>query len=433
MTKEGWYKIIIVFFIFAFFNAFVAAFWLWQEWQGFEPDVYYYVPPDRSFIYSSREIGKFGFEKYIEDKVTSERARLIQEEKSFIDLDLEDMELSLYRQGEKHKTFPVLSKGKEGSWWETAPGVYFVGDKVVYYYVARADIWVPYAVQFYGNFFIHGWPYYSGGRDLPKGPSSGCIRLDTDDATVVYEFAQRGMPVLVFDEKPISNLPALISQQEKISSLEVLSEALMAADLDTGEVLLDKKIKKEFYAGPLVEAMMALAASEIVNLKHTIVAREWMFSEIGENIIKPGKSYQGYELIDLLLQKNSKEAALTLARFFTPDLFVIAMNTKAKAIGMDNTQFVDITGASQENITTLYDAARMMRYIHQYRGFIFETNKELKGPSLGGTESLFAFLKMKTPDNASRNIFIAIADSPVLTQDFETVLFWLEDNLGLKK
>lgn len=431
-SSLNWHKIIFIFLILAFLGVSMKAFLFWMEMQKFEPAVYYYVPPERSFIYSAKEIAEFGIEEYVQERIIIERAKLIEGKRSFIDLDLKEMKLTLYKEGEVFEIFPVQSKGRKGSWWETAPGVYFVGDKVANHFSSISRVWMPYVVQFYGNFFIHGWPYYSDGRMLPPGPSGGCVRLKTRDAAVVFEFTERGMPVLVFEEKIVPLLPALHMVDEGISFPEIKGQALLIADLNTGEILLNKEMDSEIYAGPVVGGMMALTASEVVNLERRITARPWMIEEIKEGIIVPERSYRGYDLLYPLLGQSSKEAALVLSRFFTPEYFVIVMNIKAGAIGMNNTSFVDVTGTSKKNITTLYDVARMARYIKEYRGFIFEISKELAGLGENEKETIFTVWEMKTLDDVSRIIFIGLANSVNAKEDVENILLWLDNSFGLK-
>ena len=427
------YKIISVFFILAFLAVSAAAFLLWLKMEKFEPDIYYYLPEEKSFLYGQEELAKFGFEEYIDEKITNEKTRLIKEKKNFIYIDLKKMQIALYQEGKELQKFPVLGKGIEGSWWETPPGAYFVGEKAVNHFSSVVRVWMPYAVQFYGNFFIHGWPYYSGGGLLPAGPSGGCVRMKTSDAAVVFDFAERGMPVLVFEEKKSDSSPALIPVFKKILLPDLEAENFLITDLGTGQILLNKEMDSEIYAAPAVAGMMALTGSEIVNLERRIIARDWMiFGVSGEKIIIPGRSYRGSELLSPLLSRSSKEAALVLSRFYTPEFFVEAMNTKARAIGMYNSSFVDVTGTSEENVTTLYDVARMMRYIKEYRGFIFNSSRKLKGPGQGETESIFAVLKKKSVDDISRDIFIGIANSKNTEKDFEDILAWLDYNFNLK-
>lgn len=72
------------------------------------------------------------------------------------------------------------------------------------------------------------------------------------------------------------------------------------------------------------------------------------------------------------------------------------MNEKAKSIGMSHTKFVDPTGESAENVSTVEDLFMLAKYIYN-RGFIFDiTSGKVKtntyGPSiftsLGSANSL---------------------------------------------
>lgn len=429
MNKINLYKIIIAILIVALISISIVAFLFYS----LSPKIVYYnVPSEKSFIYNLENEFQYGFENYIKKRITIEKSRLINEKNSFIYVNLKEMKIFLYENGKVRDVFDVKAKGRKGSYWETAPGFYFVGEKLTTHFSSISHLWMPYAVQFYGNFFIHGWPYDRAGRLIQSDASGGCVRLQTKDAAVVFEFAKRGMPVLVFEEKLIPPLPALLKKEIK-PFFNIKSNNSLIADLDTGEILLNKDADWEIYSGPLTLIMTALSGSEMISLGRRIIARDWMFDGINENIIIPGRSYRGHELINLILTRSSQEASLVWSRFLTPEAFVDAMNVKAKAIGMNHTYFVDVTGKSEENKTNLYDAAKMMRYIHQYRGFIFENTRIIKGHGQDETKTLFAVFKMKDLDGIDRNIFIALVDSYDINKDLKNTLNWLSVNFDLIK
>lgn len=424
-------KIIIVLLALAFLGASWAAVSFWLQIQEFEPDVYFHVPEDKSFVYEPDDFSGYGFEEYIKDKIITERAKLITKKQNFIDMDLQEMKAFLYKEGEVFKTFDIQSKGREGSWWETPPGAYFVGGRVLRHFSSVARVWFPYGLQFYGNFFIHGWPYDSLGRALRPGPSGGCIRLLTPDAAILYEFAERGMPVLIFDEKTPQVLPALMPVNKETVFPDLSGRFVMVAALDTGEIILAKEIYSEIYTDVATRGMFALAASELVSMDKSIIARSWMTETVKEGIIVPGRRYGPKELIGLILGQASEEAVLVLSRFFSQEFFVSAMNTKAKAIGMRDTKFVDMTGASKENTTTLFDAARMVRYINDYRGFIFNISDQWSGKGSQEKEAVFKVAELKHKE-VGRSIFIGITDSEDAKADLEKIIIWLNNELDLK-
>ena len=417
MKKEE--KIAFILLIIVLLIVSIITFLLWRQ-----QEVYYYVPPEKSFIYNDGEL-QYGIEKHLREAVETEIVKLIKDKNSFIYVDLKDMQLTLYKEGEILRVFPIQAKGAEWFWGETPPGVYSAGFMARLHFSSAARVWMPYAIQYYGNYFIHGWPYDRAGKPLSLGVSGGCIRLRTEDAAVVFEFVKDNMPILIFDEKTASPLPALISTEKEISPPDIKGQSFLVADLDTGEILLNNGAKSEIYAGSSVKEMLALTASDNVDLEKRIIAKTWMFAEgVEEKIIIPGKSYRGYDLLSPLLLQSSNTAALVLSRFLTAEEFVKRMNAKAKGIGMKNTNFADVTGVSEENITTLYDAAKMMRYIKDYRNFILGIGRE--------KEEIFKVLEMKTPENLSRFIFIGVANSLDLGADLENITLWLNDNFNLK-
>jgi lipoprotein-anchoring transpeptidase ErfK/SrfK len=424
-------KIIFIFLITALLAVSAIAFSFWQEIQKFEPKVYYHVPANRSFFRQPADL-KHDLENRLLGIVRSERSELIEKKKSFIYADLEKMELILYRDGEEFKNFPIRAIGADWFWGETPPGIYSVEDKSTLSFSSIANVWMPYAIQYYGNYLIHGWPFHRDGRLIVSEVSGGCIRLNTKDAAVVFEFAQIGMPILVFDEIIRPPMPALIPTEKEILPPNINGQAFLAADLQTGEIIFSKEADSQFYADSAARVMFALALAQSVNLERTIVARSWMFEDVNEGIIIPGKRYRGHELLSLLLLNSSKEAALVLSRFITAEEFVRRMNSKAKGIGMENSHFVDITGTSRNNAITLNDMAKMMRFIKDYRNFILDISSQWRSAGKNEKETVFKLLEMKAPENLSRFIFIGVINSASLQADLENISSWLENNLHLK-
>lgn len=421
-------KIILILFATVLLALAATGFLLWR----FDPEVYYYVPPEKSFLYTKEELN-YGIERYLREAVETKRTELIAEKKSFVDVNLQNMELTLYKEGEKFKVFPVQSKGEEWFWGKTPPGVYYAGFRTRLHFSSAARVWMPYAVQYYGNYFLHGWPYDRAGRELPPGPSGGCIRLRTKDAAQVLEFTEPGMPILILDEILAPPLPALTQTEKEVVPPELTGQSFLVADLDTGEIILSKEADSQVYAGSATQGMLALVASDAVNLEKAIVARDWMIQGIEkENIVLMGKSYKGQDLLKPLLSFSSKEAALLVSRFLTAEKFVALMNDKAKGIGMKDTSFIDVTGASQENITTLYDAAKMMRYIKDYRKFILDVSRQLGGNDQA-SESLFAALEMTSAQGTARTIFVGVARSPAASKDLENIVSWIATHFDLSK
>jgi hypothetical protein len=126
---------------------------------------------------------------------------LIEAHSRLIAADLSEMKLYLFEDGHATITVPILSKGKRGSRWETPTGLYKIQTKEENHFSSLGAVYMPKSMQFFGNFFIHGWPYYPDGTPVPEGYSGGCIRLSTEDATRVYDFASRETPLFIWEDR----------------------------------------------------------------------------------------------------------------------------------------------------------------------------------------------------------------------------------------
>ncbi len=110
--------------------------------------------------------------------------------------DLLNMRISLVSSS-SIETLPIITKGKPGSYYETPVGEYEAGLKNPKHWSTLGEVYMPYSVQFYANFFIHGIPYHTDGTKVSSTYSGGCIRLADEDAKKVYDFATPKMKILV--------------------------------------------------------------------------------------------------------------------------------------------------------------------------------------------------------------------------------------------
>jgi len=129
----------------------------------------------------------------------SKTARVYQpsmEKGKFIDINLETMRMTLFEDGKAIKTYPVAAKGNPRS-APTREGNFTILTKEEKHLASREHLWMPWSMQFSGDYFIHGWPYWPNGERLKSKYSAGCIRLQVPDAKEVYEWADRGTALAV--------------------------------------------------------------------------------------------------------------------------------------------------------------------------------------------------------------------------------------------
>lgn len=301
--------------------------------------------------------------------------------------DLEKMKLYLFADGLLQAEVDILSRGRKGTPWETPGGDYSVLFKEKNHFSSIGGVWMPYSLQFFGNFFIHGWPYYEDGTPVREGYSGGCIRLSTADAKVVFEFADKGTTVSVHatDEA----WPDSFSKAESFyvletaPLLEVSAQSFLVADLLTGEIILSKNETEVLPAGDLVYLPSTLVSLEVINQyrKISVSGSEAQMSTTG---LVAGQEFVIGDLVYPLLFSLDPAPVEIFTRFYGKNLFLDRLTDKVQAIGLDDTVFVSPL-VWPDNKTTSADVAKLARYIYDSKKFIWDTtalpSKNISGHS----------------------------------------------------
>ncbi len=301
---------------------------------------------------------------------------LAQAHKRLIAADLGEMKLYLYENGHATTVIPILSKGKRGSRWETPTGLYSIETRELNHFSSIGEVHMPYSMQFFGNFFIHGWPYYPDGTPVAEGFSGGCIRLSTEDAALVYEFARMGTPIFIW-ETPSTDA-SNISIDAAVKLPRVSATSFLVADIRTGEVYAERDATTPKPIASVTKLMTALVANETTHYDRLLAvsADDHRATEgTPGNIIRNDLVTVGDALYALLLESNNA-VAYTLARHHGSENFMEWMNDKARAIGMTNTNFDDPSGISPENTASANDLFTMMKYIHNSQSYILGMSRQ---------------------------------------------------------
>lgn len=291
-------------------------------------------------------------------------------------VDLAKMELALYQDGEEADKFSIISKGKPGSPWETPPGTYEIQSKKDKHFSSIGEVWMPYSMQFFGNFFIHGWPYRENGEQVPLGYSGGCVRLETDDAAKVYDFVDQGTKVVVVGGQVATSTSRYYRIDPFKLAPNINAEAYLLADIETGDVIAAKNADKILPIASLTKLVTALVSLEVVNQFQTaVVSAEAVatYSEAGS--LEAGEKLSTGELIYPLLLESSNDTAEVLARHIGRNNFINQMNAKAKAIGLDRSKFADPSGISGENLADAADLFSLLQYVYQYKKHVLDITK----------------------------------------------------------
>lgn len=380
--------------------------------------------------------------------------------KSFLEINLSAMRVRLYRDGGLLREVPILAKGDPQGWGGSALGLYKIisGNKLSYSIVS--EVYMPYALHYYGKYYLHGEPYYPGGKKLISSVSGGCIRLSDKDAKDIYELTELDMPVLVigkekdyyqFTNKNLSEFP------------EVSAKSYLVADLDSGFAFAEKNSKEQLPLASLNKLMTAVVVAENVDLRKSILVKPEMLEAYGSTKgLEAGKSFRVVELFYPLLIGSSNDAAEVLSGFLGRTKTIEMMNEKARAILMENTQFVDPHGFDLKNVSTAQDLFQLARYVLDARPLLLEITKskivrsfgevrfEIKelwnknvffnDPNFVGgktgylaqpkNNALFIF-KFLTEDERSRDIVIILLGSDDNKTDTQKIYKWLQENYSL--
>jgi len=394
-------------------------------------------------------------------KVISDvRKDFISKTKNFLEINLSKMKVKLYQNGKPIKEVQILTKGDPQEWGGSAVGIYKIlsGNKLSYSIVSK--VYMPYALHYYGKYWLHGEPYYSGGRKLISSVSGGCIRLKDENAKDIYELSELGMPVLAiskekdyyqFTNKDLSEFP------------EISAKSYLVADLDSGFVFAEKNSQEKLPIASLTKLMTAIVVAENVDLRKSVLVKPEMLEAYGSTKgLEVGKSFRVVELFYPLLISSSNDAAEVLSGFLGETKTIEMMNEKAKAILMKYTEFTDPHGFDPKNVSTAQDLFQLARYITEVRPLFWEITKGKEVSSFGkirfdikelqnknifindpnfvggktgytapaGNTALFVF-KFLTNDKKTRNIVIVLLGSEDNKTDTQKIYKWLQENYSL--
>src|SRR5262249_36028628 len=129
-----------------------------------------------------------------------------------------------------------------------------------------------YSMQFYGNYFIHGWTYYPDGTPTAATFSGGCIKLETENAEKVFAFADVGTKVFVYDPPQGEPPPSLSLASMPVP--EINAPSYLVADIDTGDVYVEREANVKRPIASVTKLMTALVANEVISFDKKVSVSE---------------------------------------------------------------------------------------------------------------------------------------------------------------
>lgn len=293
---------------------------------------------------------------------------------TYIAIDTERMRVHTYEYGVPIHSYTLLRVGAVGTHWQTPTGVYAVSGKQESQYIESAGVHLPYAVQFAGNFFIHGIPYTPGGNPIESTAADNSIEVSTDDARAIFDFAQQQTPVFVYTKPAYQEIPVTVTNTYGPAGISARSYVL--ADIHTGRVYFEKNSKTKRPIASMTKLMTAAVANETLFFDKTLTidpADGTSKNDFG--LLVPGTELSVSEVLYPLLMESNNAAASALARRLGEKNFVQAMNDTAQAIGARTLTFRDSSGISAYNAGTAEDIFKLARYAYESQPFILAISK----------------------------------------------------------
>lgn len=450
-------SLVFLIFIFLFLGIFIISFFI--------PRTIIIESPEEPFSHPSNYISSTNFDDISKTSaylrvISDIKNDFVSEKRSFLEINISDMKVKLYQEGRLVKEAPVLAVGDPQNWGGSAVGLYKIISRNELSYSIVSDVYMPYALHYYGKYYLHGEPYYPGGRKLISSVSGGCIRLSDKDAKDIYELTELALPVLVIDKEKDYYQFA----NKKLSDFpEISARSYLAADLDSGFIFAKKNSKEQLSIASLTKLMTALVVAENVDLRKSVLIKPEALEAFGSTKgLETGKRFRVVELFYPLLIESSNDAGEALSYFLGRERTIEMMNQKAKAILMEDTKFVDPHGLGLENVSTAQDLFQLARYIFNNRPPLFKITKGEKVRSFGEVRfdikelwnknvftndpnfvggktgytvpaentALFIF-KFLTADKKIRNIAIILLGSEDEKVDTQKIYQWLSENYSL--
>jgi len=308
------------------------------------------------------------------------REGFIADKKSFMEVNLDKMRISLFKDGLAIKEVPILAKGDEHGWGGSAVGLYDIRRGFKLSFSTIEEVYMPYALHYYGKYYIHGEPYYPGGEKLTSTVSGGCLRLIDEDAKSLFELSDLNMPVLVIDKEKDQ-----IEYLQADNPPQVSAKSYLVADLNSGYIFSEKNAEEVLPIASLTKLMTAVTVAENVSLKRSVLIKQTML-DAGYGTTEDLNLEERFRVVELfypLLIESSNDAAYALTYFLGRERTIELMNEKAKSILMKDTTFVEPSGFSPENVSTAKDLFYLARYILNNRYPLLEITKGNRVTSFG--------------------------------------------------
>tara|TARA_B100001057_G_scaffold478673_1_gene549382 strand:- start:3743 stop:4894 length:1152 start_codon:yes stop_codon:yes gene_type:complete len=167
----------------------------------------------------------------------------------------------------------------------------------------------------------------------------------------------------------------LICSQIASSNIDIKARTAILQDYLSGEILYEKEPDRSIYPASMTKIMTSIIAFDLIKSgdltldeKFIISEKAWRLSTSGYSsmFVMVGDQVSVENLLKGIIVASGNDACIALAEGIagTEEEFAIMMTSKAKEIGMENTNFANSSGINDpDNYSTVKDIMLMSNYL----------------------------------------------------------------------
>ena len=172
------------------------------------------------------------------------------------------------------------------------------------------------------------------------------------------------------------------------SNIEIKARTAILQDFLSGEILYEKEPDRSIYPASMTKIMTSIIAFDLIKSgdlildeKFIISEKAWRLSTAGYSsmFVMVGDEVSVENLLRGIIVASGNDACVALAEGIagTEEEFAIMMTSKAKEIGMENTNFSNSSGINDpDNYSTVKDIMIMSNYLIKNHPIYYEWFKE---------------------------------------------------------
>ena len=170
---------------------------------------------------------------------------------------------------------------------------------------------------------------------------------------------------------------SFIFAQSSQANLDVKARTAILLDYHSNEILFEKDADRKIFPASMTKIMTSIIAFDLIKNgdlklsdKFIVSENAWRLSQAGYSsmFIMVGDEISVENLLKGIIISSGNDACIALAEGIagTEEEFAILMTTKAKEIGMENTNFANSSGINNpDNYSTVRDILKMSKYLIQ--------------------------------------------------------------------